>query len=385
MPPRPVVTLFLCLFANQSGTLVLSPILVEVARDFDVSTAAAGQLRAISGVAAGTTALAIGMLARRAALRELILAGLALLAAGCVLSAAAPAFAVLALAQVPVGVAVGILLSGGVAGAAEWFPRHARARALTWVFAGQAGAWIVGMPVIGVVGEASWRYAWLAVPLAAALLAFAAATRLPPGPARPAPAGGLRALVLDREVAVWAVGELFAYAAWTGMLVYAGALLIESYDASLRATGLVLGAVMLSYFPGSILFRRWVEARSRRLLVGLALTGAAGVALVGTVRPAVWVTALLLAAFVFVNAGRTMAGSSFGLDAARERRVAAMGVRTAATHFGYLVGASVGGVALHVGGYPAVGLAFAALYILAALPHVALVGLRRARVARAGA
>jgi len=238
------------------------------------------------------------------------------------------------------------------------------------------------------VGEQSLnigRYAWLAVPLAAALLAFAAATRLPPGPARPAPAGGLRALVLDREVAVWAVGELFAYAAWTGMLVYAGALLIESYDASLRATGLVLGAVMLSYFPGSILFRRWVDARSRRLLVGLALAGAAGVALLGTARPAVWVTALLLAAFVFVNAGRTMAGSSFGLDAARERPVAAMGVRTAATHFGYLVGASVGGVALHVGGYPAVGLAFAALYVLAALPHVALVGLRRARVARAGA
>ena len=96
-------------------------------------------------------------------------------------------------------------------------------------------------------------------------------------------------------------------------------------------------------------------------------------------------TALLLAAFVFVNAGRTIAGSSFGLDAARERQVAAMGVRTAATHFGYLVGAAIGGVALHLGGYPAVGITFAALYVLAAVSHVALVGLRRARVARAGA
>ena len=101
MPPRPVVALFLCLFANQSGTLVLSPILVEVARDFEVSTAAAGQLRAVSGVAAGATALAIGMLARSAGLRRLILSGLALLAAGCLASAAAPAFFVLALAQVP--------------------------------------------------------------------------------------------------------------------------------------------------------------------------------------------------------------------------------------------------------------------------------------------
>ena len=247
MPPRPVIALFLCLFANQSGTLVLSPILVEVARDFDVSTAAAGQLRAISGVAAGTTALAIGMLARRAGLRRLILAGLSLLAAGCVLSAAAPAFAVLALAQVPVGVAVGVLLSSSVAGAAAWAPRGARAQALTWAFAGQAAAWIVGMPVIGVVGEASWRYAWLAVPLAAAVLAFAAASRLPAAPALMGPSGGLRTLVRDRDVAVWAMGELFAYAAWTGTLVYAGALLIESYGASLRTTGLLLGATMLAY------------------------------------------------------------------------------------------------------------------------------------------
>lgn len=385
VPPRPVLALFLCLFANQSGTLVLSPILVEVARDFDVSTAAAGQLRAVSGVAAGTTALAVGMLARRVGLRGLILSGLALLATGCLLSAAAPAFAVLALAQVPVGVAVGLLLSGSVVGVAEWVPRHARARALSWVFAGQAAAWIVGMPAIGVVGEASWRYAWLAVPLAAAVVAFAAASTLPATPARPTQTGGLRALARDRDVAAWAVGELFAYAAWAGMLVYAGALLIESYGASLRTTGFLLGAAMLAYFPGGLLFRRWVDRRSRGLLVGLGLAGAAGVALVGALRPAVWVSALLLAAFVFVNAGRTIAGSSFGLDAARERQVAAMGVRTAATHFGYLVGASVGGVALHVGGYPAVGIAFAALYLLAVAPHVVLVGLRRARMARAGA
>lgn len=385
MPPRPLVALFLCLFANQSGTLVLSPILVEVARDFDVSTAAAGQLRAISGVAAGVTALAIGMLARRTGLRTLILAGLALLAAGCLLSAGSPAFALLALAQLPVGVAVGILLSSSVAGAAEWAPRNARARALSWAFAGQAAAWIVGMPVIGVVAEESWRYAWLAVPLAAALVAFVAASRLPAAPAHSGPGGGLAALMRERDVAVWAVGELFAYAAWTGMLVYAGALLIESYNASLRTTGFLLGAAMLAYLPGSVFFRRWVDARPRRLLVGLALAGACGAALVGVVRPALWATALLLSLFVFVNAGRTIAGSSFGLDAARERQVPAMGVRTAATHFGYLLGAVVGGASLHVGGYAAMGVAFAVLYALAAASHVALVGFRRARVARAGA
>ena len=48
--------LFLCLFAGQAGLIALSPVLVEVASYLGVSTAAAGQLRTISGLAAGLTA-----------------------------------------------------------------------------------------------------------------------------------------------------------------------------------------------------------------------------------------------------------------------------------------------------------------------------------------
>ena len=82
---------------------------------------------------------------------------------------------------------------------------------------------------------------------------------------------------------------------------------------------------------------------------------------------------LLLAAYVFLNAGRTISGSAFGLDAAPGRAVAAMGVRASATQFGYLVGGALGGIALTFGGYPALGLTFAGLYVLAIVPHVLLV------------
>jgi pimeloyl-ACP methyl ester carboxylesterase len=41
---------------------------------------------------------------------------------------------------------------------------------------------------------------------------------------------------------------------------------------------------------------------------------------------------------------RTLAGSVFGLDAAPERRLGIMGLRAAATQYGYLLGASAGGV-----------------------------------------
>src|SRR5215217_7369182 len=69
--------------------LVLSPTLPEIAREFGVSTATAGQLRAISGATGGLTAIAIAVARRRPGLRELLTAGAALVALGSTLSAAA--------------------------------------------------------------------------------------------------------------------------------------------------------------------------------------------------------------------------------------------------------------------------------------------------------
>ena len=81
---HPAVVLFACLFASQSALLVLSPTLVEIARDFNVSTATAGQLRSLSGAAGGVTALLLAAAPRRPGLRELLSLGAALIAAGSV-------------------------------------------------------------------------------------------------------------------------------------------------------------------------------------------------------------------------------------------------------------------------------------------------------------
>src|SRR5688572_18394033 len=80
--------LFLCLFANQAGVSVLSPILVAVARDFGVPTTTAGQLRTVSGVVAGLTALLVGRFASRIPLRTLLRYGLLALMVGSIASAA---------------------------------------------------------------------------------------------------------------------------------------------------------------------------------------------------------------------------------------------------------------------------------------------------------
>ena len=232
--------LFLCLFAGQAGAIALSPVLAQVARDLDVSTAAAGQLRTVAGLAAGVTALALGRLSARVTLRKQLLAGSLLLALGSLASAAAPGIALLAAAQVPVGAGIAILTTAGTLAAAEWVPAERRAATLSWALIGQPAAWIVGMPLLGAAGGHSWRYAWLSLPLAAALLAGAAvAGRDRTSRASTAPLS-MRAALKAPDLGRWLAAELLTNSAWAGTLVYAGALLVESYHASTALTGAVL-------------------------------------------------------------------------------------------------------------------------------------------------
>jgi predicted MFS family arabinose efflux permease len=363
--------LTLTMVASQAAAIVLSPVLVEIARDFDVSIAVAGQLRAIGAALAGVGALTVGWLAGRIGPRALLSLSLVWLVAAAGLSALSPSFAVLALAQALLGVAIAVSHAGAVSGVSLWIPRNVRTRALSWILPGTAFAWIIGMPIIGLVGEISWRLTWIAVPIAAAIPAFIAVRRLPriPSPRREL-RGELGTLMRDPAVRGWAFGELCSFSAAAGTVVYLGALMIESYGATLRTVGFVLGLAMLAYLPGTLVFRRWIDGSPRLLLIGLGGAGALVVALIGSVRPTLSATAALVVVFMFINAGRTMAGSSFGLDAAPSRSVSVMGIRTAAIQGGYLLGAGIGGIALKLGGYPALGFAFAGLYLLGTVPHL---------------
>jgi predicted MFS family arabinose efflux permease len=183
--------------------------------------------------------------------------------------------------------------SAGTAAAAEWAPPEQRARVLSWALIGNPGAWIVGMPLIGLLGEASWRYAWLALPLAAAVAAAVAVSRGPRSRPADQAEAGIVATLADPGVRRWALAELLANSAWIGLLVYAGALFVESHGASTTRAGVLLAASAAAFVAGNLLFRRYADRDLRRPLRALALAMAVTVAAFGTVRPTLAVSALL--------------------------------------------------------------------------------------------
>jgi predicted MFS family arabinose efflux permease len=361
------VALFLCLFASQAAVIAMSPVLAEAAADLHVSTAAAGQLRTITGLAAGITALGLGAVAARVGLGRQLLAASALLAIGSIASASAPTFPLLAVAQLPVGVGVAVLTTAGTLAAAEWVSAESQTRTLSWALVGQPAAWIVGMPVVGVLGESSWRYGWLALPLAAAVVAgilVASRAAQPPRSSRPARA---RAALSDRALARWLASELLTNAAWAGTLVYAGALFAESYATSTKLTGCLLAVAAVSYVAGSLTCRRLVRYEPRRVLALLAVLLAVSDGLFAGARTSIATSTALFASAAFVAGGRTLVASALALASRPEIRPAVTGLRAATMQFGYFAGSIAGGAALAVGGYDALGAVIGALFLGAAV------------------
>lgn len=372
--PQGVTTaLFLCMFAAQSGQLVLTAVLTDAAREFEITTAAAGQIRSCAAIVAAAVAVALAAGMHRVRLRALLWAGIGLLATGSTLSLIAPSLSVLAAGQALTGAAATILTAAGVAAAAAWSDPANRGRAVAWALVGAPAAWVAAMPVIGLVGRTNWRIAF-AVPVVAAAVAAVALRRAPTRPAQRTESG-IRRVLADRRLRSWAISEVLSYAAWSGVLVYAGALLVESYGISLSTVGVALGLGAAAYIPGTFVAQRAAATRDARGLLG-AVTVALAPAVVafGSLRVGATATTIGFGVLCFLAGARTFLGSAVGLDLAADKHAAAMSLRAAAAQTGWILGGVAGGTALAYGGYTAVGLVLGALFAAAAVLHARALG-----------
>jgi predicted MFS family arabinose efflux permease len=373
--------LFLALFASQAGVLVLSPILSDIAAEFGISIAEAGQLRILAAPLAALVALAAGRSLARFSPRALLVTGSALLAIGSVASTVAPTFVLLALAQVPMWMGVAILVAAGVAATAAWSKPERRTKVVAHALAGAPSAWIVGMPLIGLVAEIHWRLAFLALPLPAAVLAGLAVLGRPPD----APIAGARASLAGLMGRVgarrWALGELLSSSAWAGTLVFSGALFTEVHGTSPTVTGIALAFVAAAFLAGNQWASRSDLSQARRKMLGGSVAAGIGVALTWWITPTVAVTLALFGITAFVAATRVVSGTVYGFTVAGDLGREVGAIRAATQQLGYLIGALVGGLALAVGGFDALAVSFGGLFLVSTLPYVCLRPACRLRLA----
>ena len=343
---------FLVVTAEMLPVGVLTP----MSSGLGISSGTAGFSLAITGVVAASTAPFVSRLIGERDRRRVLVAAALLLAAGNLVTAVAPGFAVLAAGRVMVGVAMAAVWSLAVAVATRLVGAARASLAVSLVVSGVAAASVLGVPLGTALGDiAGWRSAFGAAAFAGLVLAAALALLLPALPpqhdadsdgppdsllAVPAVRHGLIAVIL----VVTAHFAAYTYVRpaleqWSGVRGAGISLLLLVYG---------LCGIAANFAAGAAAAR---QVRMTLLVLAIGITAAlSSLPWLGTTAAGA-VAVLVLWGLSY--GGVSVCSQLWAIQAAPERREAVTGLYTGAFTGSIALGSLVGGLLLDGAGLTA--------------------------------
>ncbi|GLY06567.1 MFS transporter [Actinoplanes sp. NBRC 101535] len=372
-------------FLTGTSEMIVTGLLPELAARYDVGLGTAGLLVTVfaTGMMAGAPIMALATL--RLPRRTALVAALIVFAAGHVLGALAPSFALALAGRFLAALATGTFWAVGAVVATTAAGPSAGARAMSVLLGGATLAAIVGVPAGAVAGRALGWQGPFWVLAASALAAAAVLARRLPAVASPAGTTVRGELAAVRHPRLWLIYPATALMQGAVLAVYSYVAPALTDRAGLAPA--LVPLVMLGFGAAALAGSRFGGRLGDRhpAAVTLGATAAcvvltAAISLGATSPPAAVLLYVLLGVpgMVFAPA---MSGQIIGV--AGTGHVLPLALSTSAVQVGIALGSWGGGLALESGlglrGPALVGLAFA---VLAAIPVGALALTRRC--ARAG-
>ena len=361
------------LFLNNTVALMLGPLLVDIANEFDTSVAVAGQLAAATFFSWAIFAPLIGPFSDSLGRRLVALTGLGVMGVCISAAAFAPNFIVLMFLLMGTGLGGSMIPPNSMAAISDVVSPEKRGRAIGVAQGIMASAVVVGVPVVAVLTSvADWRLPFLVVGgllLATFVLSWLWYPKSPnTGPRSFSYLSRFREL---GSIPVFRVGMLANFSqriAFYAVLGYLAAYLIDSYDVSVGETALPLAVVGAGAVIGS-LFGGMIASHQKRLgLVAVSgLAGGAGVLIVFAIDPAIWATVAIAFGAVCVLSIGWPVFITFATDIAGPSRATAIGMMGASNRMGGFIGSALGGAFLAIGGFSAVGIFCLATVAVSAL------------------
>lgn len=359
-------------FASVYANVVIVPALVLIAGEFGTTTGTAGLVAAAYGVPGIVVALLVGPYSDRLGRKWFLIAGSVLMGGATLMSAFAQTFEILILTRAMAGMGASVIFPNVNATIGDSFPYRERGRAISTVIAMNTMASIIGLPVAGIVAEAtSWRVSvggvgFIAIAAALVLFKLLANTR-PEG--QPSRTRDLYSQIGANTSAVAALGSsLLGAVFWFTWATFFIVFFQQTYALSLgtaSTVGLTLGVGVLI---GSQVGGRLGDRIGHRRVIAVSIVIAGALLLVQTN------VAMPLAAAATLNLLLSaVIGARFATNGAliTEQVPGARGTMAAISSslvsLGMVIGPAIGGLLVDSLGFWAIGMFCAAVAAVSAI------------------
>lgn len=359
-----IALLFFTIFASGTETLIMNPVLPQIAGSLGIDTALAARSVTSYAIAAGVFAFLFGPLGRRVDRKYIIVLGLLLLGVATALCGSAAHLDGLVLARAASGAGAGILVTATTSYVADRFEGERRAVVMGVVVSAFFLALLVGVFLGALIaGSIGWREMFHALGGAISVLAVATFAGLPLARSNVGPRAGpfFATAAADygavlRSRAAWAVtlGTACNMIGMAAFSVYLSPWLVEQYHFDTLERGLAYAvgapaALIASPLAGRLAAKRGavpiiVIANAVVLTVMLLVSFAPRLAYLFPTYP--WIPLVVL---LFISLAGSAARSSvletLAVEAVgAELRGSLAAVRTLFMHSGSALGAAVGAV-----------------------------------------
>ncbi len=328
-----VLLILLCavIFLAHLSVLMLGPLLIGLAHEFQTSVAIVGQLVAATAISLGIIAPLAGPVSDTYGRRPMLLIGLLLMALGILGSVLAWDYGTLLAFRLLTGVGAAMVPPNCIAAIAEVFPPTARGKAIGWLVSATGVSAAFGVPMV----------------------AFFAHYR-----------------AVSTDVMFWYVltANALQQMVFFGMFAYLAAYLMQTYHLPAGDTALPLALAGVGVIVGAILGGRIAGHRRRLAWFAMACWGSGLLAaVVFTARVSPWATVALACGTAGLARISSAVTPTLLLELAGNSRTTATGLFAVSNQIGAFGGPAIGGLMLALGGFPRVGLFCLGVSVIAAM------------------
>jgi MFS transporter, DHA1 family, inner membrane transport protein len=348
-------------FATVYNNIVVSPVLVDIARDLGVSIGTAGLLVTAYGIPGIVVGVLAGPLSDRYGRKAFLVWGTVVMSILTASGGAVPGFAYLLLTRVGAGVGAAVIYPNISATVADEFPYHERGQAMSTVVAMNQLATVVGVPLAGLIaGLSSWRWSFVLVGAFGLVAVAVIARSRPTGQVVTEANVGTRELIAEvlTEPSVGAaiVSSLLGAVFWFTWITYVVAFFVERYSLDVTTASLTVLVTGIGIVFGSQAGGRMGDRVGHKVIVGSTIAAGGAVMLLETVVIHDLALAVVASFLIALLAGARFATNQTLLsELAPSARGTLLAVNSAIVSVGIVGGTALGGILIDSVGYEALG------------------------------